>query len=247
MKILLFGGTTEGRLLAHELAALKAQVTICVATDLGEEELGDKCGLSVRSGRLDQNQMETLMTAFDLCIDATHPYAVLASQNIRQACVNTKIPYRRVSRKASMVPSDVLSVSNACEAAEYLAQKNGNILLTTGAKELPFFSEIARERLYVRVLPTCESISACEKEKIPHKNILALQGPFSKELNEALLHQFSISWLVTKDGGCAGGFEEKVQAAKNTGVRMIVIRRPEDEGEDWQTILKECKEKWICT
>ena len=90
---------------------------------------------------------------------------------------------------------------SAAHVADFLAQTQGNVLLATGAKELPAFAQLAPERLYPRVLPTLDGIAACEAAHIPHKNILALQGPFSYALNRALLEQFSIRFLVTKDGG----------------------------------------------
>ena len=71
-----------------------------------------------------------------------------------------------------------------------------------------------------------------------------MQGPFGKELNIALMHQFAIRWLVTKDGGNPGGFAEKLEAARVCGVRSIVIRRPADQGESYEAILDFCKE-WI--
>lgn len=73
-------------------------------------------------------------------------------------------------------------------------------------------------------------------------DILALQGPFSRELNEAIIRQYHISWLVTKDGGAVGGFAEKVEAAENTGARLVVIARPEETGQDFETVLRECED-----
>ena len=116
------------------------------------------------------------------------------------------------------------------------------MLLATGAKELAAFAALGPERLFPRVLPTREGIAACEAAHIPHKNILALQGPFSYALNRALLEQFSIRFLVTKDGGAAGGFAEKAQAAADTGVQLIVIRRPAETGETADQILTRCRE-----
>ena len=123
-----------------------------------------------------------------------------------------------------------------------LARTEGNVLLTTGAKELGAFSPIAPERCYPRVLPTQEGIAACEAAGVPHRNIIAMQGPFSRALNEALIQQFEIRWLVTKDGGAAGGFAEKAQAAAQCGVQLIVLRRPEEQGETAETILQRCRE-----
>ena len=120
--------------------------------------------------------------------------------------------------------------------------REGNILLATGMKELPAFAGISPARLYPRVLPTGDSIAACERAGIPHRNIIAMQGPFSAELNEALIRQFHIAFLVTKDGGRAGGFQEKVQAAENTGIELVLIRRPEETGEPFEEITAACEE-----
>ena len=115
-------------------------------------------------------------------------------------------------------------------------------LAAQGAKELAAFSGIEPARLFPRVLPTPEGIAACEAAHIPHKNIIAMQGPFSYALNRALLEQFHIRFLVTKDGGAAGGFAEKAQAAQDTGAQLIVLRRPAEQGETAEQILTRCKE-----
>ena len=73
-----------------------------------------------------------------------------------------------------------------------------------------------------------------------------MQGPFSQELNEALIRQFHIAVLVTKDGGAAGGFPEKVQAARSTGAALILIRRPEETGETFEEIVQSCEELMRC-
>ena len=104
------------------------------------------------------------------------------------------------------------------------------------------FAALGGERLYPRVLPAADSLALCETAGIPRRNVVAMQGPFSKELNLALIRQFSIRYLVTKDGGEAGGFKEKAAAADESGAVLVVLRRPEDEGEDYDTILNYCKE-----
>ncbi len=243
MSVLVFGGTTEGRLLAQGLAAKGVPVTVSVATPLGAEELTPASGLTIRTGRLDAVQMEALIADFDLCVDATHPYAVQVSANIRSACQKTGVTLRRALRPVSDVPADSVTVPTAADAAVFLESTQGNVLLTTGTKELSAFASLERGRIYARVLPALASIAACEEQAIPHRNIVAMQGPFSSSLNEALIRQFSIRWLVTKDGGDPGGFSAKVQAARNTGARLVLIGRPREEGEDWKTILKECAEQ----
>ena len=133
-------------------------------------------------------------------------------------------------------------LGSAAQAAQYLAATQGNVLLTTGAKELAAFTGLDAARLYPRVLPTVAGITACEGAGIPHRNIIAMQGPFTLELNLALMQQFHIRYLVTKDGGSAGGFAEKAQAAAQSGAALVVLRRPEECGETAEEILQRCRE-----
>ena len=252
MKAVVFSGTTEGRRFSKKLAELGVAVTVCVATPLGAEEQGEMAGITVHAGRLQPDAMAALLAGADLCVDATHPYAVDATRNIRAAAVQAGVEYRRLLRAQSPLPAGSMVFQSAppgcavfetaAQAAEYLAGTEGNILLATGAKELAVFAGLEPARLYPRVLPTPEGIAACEAANVPHRNIIAMQGPFSLALNKALITQFQIRYLVTKDGGAAGGFAEKVQAAADTGAQLVVLRRPPETGETETQILAYCKE-----
>lgn len=242
MKAVVFSGTTEGRRFSKKLAELGVAVTVCVATPLGAEEQGEMAGITVHAGRLQPDAMAALLAGADLCVDATHPYAVDATRNIRAAAVQAGVEYRRLLRAQSPLPPGCAVFETAAQAAEYLTGTEGNILLATGAKELAVFAGMEPARLYPRVLPTPEGIAACEAANVPHRNIIAMQGPFSLALNKALITQFQIRYLVTKDGGAAGGFAEKVQAAADTGAQLVVLRRPPETGETETQILAYCKE-----
>ena len=242
MKLVIFSGTTEGREFSRAAAALGAAVTVCVATDLGAEEQGSTPGVTVHAGRLDADEMEALLRDAALCVDATHPYATEATHNIRAAAGMAGVEYHRLLRRASELPAGSVVLPGAGEAAAYLADKAGRILLTTGAKELPAFAALDPARLYPRVLPTLAGITACEAAGVPHRNIIAMQGPFTLGLNVALMRQFEIDYLVTKDGGAQGGFAEKAEAAAQCGAQLIVLRRPDEQGETAETILQRCRE-----
>ena len=237
-KIALFGGTAEGRLLARELAECRP-VTAFVATGAGAELLDREAlpGLSVLAGRLDRAGMEEALRrgAFAAAVDATHPYAREASENLRAAAAAAGVPYFRLRREETPLPPGCLTAGTPEEAAALCRELPGNILLAAGAKELPAFCREPGlpERLYPRVLPTAESIAACREAGVPFSRIIAMTGPFSLALNLALMEQFSIGVLVTKDGGKAGGTEEKLEAARRLGVRTVVIRRPPEPGESW--------------
>lgn len=245
-KFVMFSGTTEGRRLSHEIARLGGAVTVCVATEYGREEQGDAPGITVRSGRMDEAEMMEVVSEADVCVDATHPYAAQVSQNIRAACEQAHTPLLRLLREESEVPPGTAVFAAAAEAADWLKGTEGNILLTTGSKELGVFASLGGGRLYPRVLPLAASLIACDAARIPSRNILALQGPFSQELNEAMIRQYHIRWLVTKDGGRTGGFAEKAAAAAAAGVTLVLIRRSREDGLDYETVLEKCREMMEC-
>ena len=237
MGILIFGGTTEGRLLAQALSRQHIPAVVSVATRLGAEELAGLPGITPLAGRKTEEEMVRLLAGCGKCVDATHPYAQEVSRTIAAACQTAGVPLRRLLRRESALPPDSLQMDSPEAAAGFLQAQEGNILLATGAKELPAFAPLDRDRLFPRVLPAAESLLACRRAGIPAKNIIAMHGPFSRKLNEALLEQFHIRWLVTKDGGAAGGFPEKAAAAQSAGASLVVIRRPAETGEDLRQIL----------
>lgn len=122
MRAVVFSGTTEGRAFSKQLGALGADVLVSVATDLGAEEQGSAPGVTVRAGRLEPEEMTALLQGADLCIDATHPYAVEATKNIRAAAARAGVEYHRLLRAPSPLPEGVLVFAGAAEAAQELAR-----------------------------------------------------------------------------------------------------------------------------
>ena len=232
-KICIFGGTTEGRKLAEFLSGQPCDVTVCVATDYGQTLLPESEHVSVSARRLPVGEIVSLLTEkrFDLVIDATHPYAQSITKSIASACRETGTLRWRLLRSASGVSSEHTYVETVSDAAAFLAGTEGNILLTTGSKELAKFSQLPgfSERVWARVLPMQASLDACAQAGLPASHIFAMQGPFSEAMNTAMLRSIGAQYLVTKDGGAPGGFEEKEAAAKNAGARLVVIGRPPEE------------------
>ncbi len=251
-KCLIFAGTVEGRRLAGDLASAGVLVTASVATEYGEKIIAPQEGLTVHQGRMDQEEMEAFMKAggFGQVVDATHPYAAAVSENIRAACRNTGIPCLRLLRESEEGDGDWISVSSAREAAEYLNHTEGNVLLTTGSKELKEFTIVKdyQTRLFPRVLSTAESVLSCVELGFEGKNLICMQGPFSEELNTAMLRQIGASYMVTKETGKSGGFGAKLAAARKAGVKVIVIGRPvREEGLSPAAVREVLAEKWNLT
>lgn len=250
-EILIFAGTTEGRKLSECLAEAGIAHTVCVATEYGEIVLKENPFMTVHRGRMDKDQIKGFIQSgkFEAVIDATHPYADIVTENIKAAMNGMHIPYLRLKRemKYSQKEDNVFYFESNEACAKALEKMQGNILLTTGSKELEKFcvSEDVKSRLFVRILPGLESLSLCIAQGIKGKQIIALQGPFSIEMNEAMIRQYEISCLVTKQSGASGGYFEKIEAAKRMGISVFAIGHPgKDEGYSFREVCDELEK--IC-
>ncbi len=244
-EILIFAGTTEGRILSEILANAKIRHTVCVATEYGETILKQSPFVKIHQERMNQEELEYFLKSGDFAavVDATHPFAKEITSNIQAVLKKTElaIPYLRLKRNHIVTKEkNITYFQTSEECAKALEKIQGNILLTIGSKELSKYcvSEEIKNRLYVRILPSIESLSICIEQGICKGQILAMQGPFTALLNEAVLRQYKISCLVTKESGVLGGYPQKIEAAKRTGTQVFVIDCPkETEGN---TFLEVC-------
>ena len=229
--ILLFGGTTEGRELSEALKRKNVPSMVCVATEYGESLLEPGGSLQVHAGRLDEAAMASLMEREQprLVLDATHPSADGVSHCIQRACAATGMTYRRVLRQSAM-EEGCLTFPDMAALIDWLKGQEGIIFSSLGSKEARALSEIPdfEQRVWLRVLPSLEGLEGCLKAGFPAKHIICMQGPFSRELNEAMFRAAGASILVTKESGAAGGFTEKLAAARNCGMTTAVLARPKD-------------------
>ncbi|MDR2630476.1 MAG: precorrin-3B C(17)-methyltransferase [Spirochaetaceae bacterium] len=247
MTLFVFAGTTEGRLLIEAVRrSVKGPCRMRVFTasgygkellekTLGEGEAGEGLfSLELRPGRLDAEGIyrELLLYEPDYVIDATHPYAVEVTKNIRDACSKARRRYLRLEREAFPLPPElpVRYAETMEDAADLLSREEGKIFLATGSKELePFARPELRDRVFVRILPLEEGLKKCRALGFSPAQVIALQGPFEEEVNRALLRHTGASWLVTKETGEAGGFPEKLSAAGKEGVSVVILKHPETE------------------
>lgn len=229
-KICVFAGTTEGRDLVRMLHGRGVEIVACAATEYGGERLEGFKDVHIRTGRMDAAEMAAFFTEqqFDLVVDATHPYADLATENIRSACAQVNTEYIRLQRASSAANADGIWVENVAACVGFLKGTQGNIFLTTGSKDLPLFcaDEAIRDRIYARVLPMQASLDICADCGIARERIIAMQGPFDEALNAAMFRMAKATYVVTKDTGSAGGYAEKIQAAQAVGAQTVIIGRP---------------------
>lgn len=257
----IFGGTAEGRLLAERFAGKGINIHLSVVTEYGATLLPKADNIHVHCGRLDEKGIESFLrdvsvpcdTGMEICIDATHPYAVEVTKNIRTACESIGVEYLRVRRRTdgdfcgigdseteasgkAVIESaascgEIIFVDSVQAAAEYLAGTEGKILITTGSKELSKYTVIPdyKDRCFARVLPTLPVMESCKALGFEGRNLIGMQGPFSEELNLAMIRQCDVRYMVTKQSGANGGYNEKCEAAMRAGINLVVVGAPDEE------------------
>ncbi|MBO6137789.1 MAG: precorrin-6A reductase [Lachnospiraceae bacterium] len=258
--VLIFGGTSEGRTIAWKLSALNIPCTVCVASEYGEYAMGSQGGSldnspEIHVGRMNEEEMRQFITTgkYTLVVDATHPHAAEVSENIRKALENTDTGLIRLTRNVGGSFDEAEkydriryfdSFENCVEALKYT---KGNILLTTGAKELSGIGEEqVLSRTYARILPSAESVEKATEAGIPRSHIIAVQGPFSERMNEVMMAEYNIKTVVTKASGDAGGYREKLLAARECKTDVFVIRPPMEGKAAGNVRSVELDNVWEC-
>lgn len=225
-KILVFGGTSDSRILVENLLENRFFVHLCVATECGKEVFGEKNRVLVHEGRKNSFEIEKLIEEIncDFVIDATHPYALEITENIKNASKNIKY-LRLIREKSAFEYGDLVeNIEEACKIC-----KNENILLTTGSKEIMKYRSIFDKNVYARVLPTEESVNACLKAGILREKIITYLGVCTLEENLSMIRENKIQTVITKESGKVGGFLEKYNACIQEQIQLIIIKRPTDE------------------
>ena len=232
--ILLMAGTEDGRFLGGELHTAGAKMLVTVTTEYGRR-LFERAGLGsiCRCEKLDLRSLVLLIRDKKAAaiVDATHPYAERASQTAIAAAKETGVLYVRYERAETPLPDSplILHARDHDEAIRLCKEVGQRILLTIGSSRIETFAGMEGKEIFVRILPMPENVRRCSEAGILPSNIIAMQGPFSKEFNAAMLRELKIDTMVTKDSGEVGGAVEKVEAAIENGVKVIVIERPKVE------------------
>jgi precorrin-6A/cobalt-precorrin-6A reductase len=252
--ILALCGTSDARELAIRIRSEGHQILTSVVTESAANSLKD-AGIPVRIGRLTAGEMAQLVRdlSCEAIVDASHPFAEEAHRNAMKAAQEAELPYIRFER-ASLVYDDhprLTVVSTYEEAALEAKRRKGSVMLTTGSKTLAIFAKHLIGdpdiRIVARMLPRKDNMETCEQLGIEQKNIIAMQGPFTREMNEALYAQYGTTVMITKESGKVGAVDEKIQSALTMGIDVILISRPElefgDVYSDYEGVLTKLREQ----
>jgi precorrin-6A/cobalt-precorrin-6A reductase len=194
-----------------------------------------------------------------LILDASPPSSSVKLAPLRQWCEQQSIPYLRLERPETVIPDSLLiyPVYTWEEALLQLEQQVGamheakgrivTIFVTTGSYQMESIvqSAFARyARLVVRVLPEGRLVQKCQDMGIPPRDIIAMQGQFSKEINKALFKSYGADILLTRDSGSAGGTDTKISAALELGIEIVLVKRTKSRTGLTVNNIKELLE-WI--
>jgi precorrin-6A/cobalt-precorrin-6A reductase len=163
----------------------------------------------------------------DIVLDATHPFAARITCIAHSVCARLGVPYVRYERPDWTPPPGTLFADTFVEAAEMLPALGRRIMLTIGAKQLKHFARLHDKLvLFARILPVAVSREQALAAGFTMERILCLRPPFSHALNLGLFQEHNTDVLVTKASGALGGVVEKVTAAFELGMKVLMIRRP---------------------
>lgn len=232
-KVLVLAGTADGRNIARRLVEEGFSVLATAVREYGASLLRTE-GIPCRQGPLSAESLTALLKKERVAavVDATHPYAGEISRLAALVTAKEGIPLLRYRRPPTSLPdSPLVHRVVGYEAAADLACRLGKrVFLTTGSKYLPLFAAAAAKAgcmLIVRLLPDPVSIEQALAAGVTPENIIAVQGPFSREFNRAMFREKQAEVVVTKDSGPTGGTEEKVAAALELRIPVVVVARPE--------------------
>lgn len=231
--IAVFSGTTEGQIVVDALVD-QHDIVCFNATPYGGSRYKPHKNLIIYDQKLDLQAIKEHLIRHKVTkiVDCTHPYAKVITSNLLEVSSELNISYYRYQRP---------SVSNQGydsleDIVGYLKDKSGNVLLTIGSNQLGEFVKLDLERLYCRVLPTSSVIKKCEDLGFKTYQIIGIQGPFSHNMNAQMIKTYNIKYLVTKESGKIGGFTEKLTAARENDVEVLVLKRPDIKSDVYTDI-----------
>lgn len=242
MRLLVLAGTEDGRELAEALKRQGHDVLVSTLTAYGAD-LALEQGLEARSGAMDAQTLTDLLKdgSFAALVDATHPYALRVKEMAKKVCQTLELPYLRWERLSLDLEDHPLLhwAEDIPVAAQLSAELGQRILLTTGSNALPEWvslPSLKNKELFIRVLPTSQVLARCETLGFKPNQIIAAQGPFSQEWDEAMFKQLGIEVVIAKESGKIGGTLEKVQACLSLQIPLVLLKRPLSETDHTHTL-----------
>lgn len=221
--ILVFGGTTEGRMAAKVLDESGAIYYYSTRSDVQDIQLAHGVRLT---GTMELAQMKVFCLEHDiaLIIDATHPFAQNLHYNVVNLAQQLGVPLIRVNRIFPPHDADLVWCRDYDDAISQLNKHNVERLLAlTGVNTIGKLKDYwQHNECWFRILDRDESREATATAGFPQDHLVYYESHGTEQLLKQLLPQA----IITKESGTSGGFVEKVDAARRNGVLTFVVECP---------------------
>ncbi|SFD02148.1 cobalt-precorrin-6A reductase [Clostridium uliginosum] len=225
-------GTSEGRKILSLINKYTEDIAVSTATSYGGELLKEFKIKDLNTKPLNKEEMLNWIKSnkIKVLVDASHPYAKEVTKTALECANELEIQYVRYERLGALeniTGEDIIRVKNYDEVIDNIKKIEGNILNTTGGNNVSKFVDIDfNYRIIHRILPSPKVLTKIVDAGIKIKDIIALQGPISYELEKAFIAQYDVKAILTKDSGIEGGVIEKLKAVRDNNIKLIVIEKP---------------------
>lgn len=243
----IIGGTKDSRNFIENILESKKNIIVTTVSEYGKKLL-EKYDISSMVKSMEEVEMLEFIEKNNIkrIFDFSHPYAVNVSKNAMKVSKCKSIKYYRFNRK-TYDNKGCNEFDRIEKLIEFISNLNGNILSTLGSNSIEKFKDLKNlKNIYFRVLPTKKSIEKVENIGVLAKNIIGIQGPFTKEFNTFVYKAYKIKYLITKESGDIGGEKEKIESALENEVKVIILKKPllnySWETDNLKIILEKFKE-----
>ena len=234
MRYIIMSGTSDATKVIKYLSNDENYIIATTVTDYGAEIAKNAGATEVISKALKQEDFVKVIKEnnIDTLIDATHPFASVATETAIKSAQEAEINYIRYERASTVLPEtdlihEVESFEKAAQLADQMLEDEDKLMHLAGVMTLGEITKVVNpEKVIARVLPNTFSITKTQKSGVPAENIIAMQGTFSKEFNKSLINEYNVSIVLTKESGESGGAEEKINAALELNIPVILVTRP---------------------
>lgn len=224
-------GTSEGKKILSLINKYTDEIAVSTATSYGGQLLEEYKIKDLNTKPLNKEEMIMWIkkNKLNILVDGSHPYAAEVTKNAMECAKELHIKYVRYERLGvleQITGDDIIRVKDYDEAIKHIKTLNGNVLNTTGGNNVTKFIDLDFDyRIIHRILPSPNVLSKLVDSGIKIKDIIAIQGPITYELEKAFIKQFDIKAILTKDSGIQGGVLEKFKAARDSNIKTIVIEK----------------------
>jgi precorrin-6A/cobalt-precorrin-6A reductase len=223
MRVLILGGTSEANLLAAVAAAAGLDAIYSYA---GRTQVPVNQPLPTRIGGFggaDGLADAIRQEGFTHVVDATHPFATEISRNAVAACAATATPLVALERQPwAKAPGDIwIEAADIASAVTALPEEPARVFLAIGRQHIAPFATRPQHAYTLRFIDAAE-----DPLLLPDANLIVSRGPFTLAGERDMMRTRRIEWMVARNSG-GGGARAKIDAARELGLPVIMIKRPE--------------------